>query len=291
MKLTTFGMWETFRKTLLETLSDSLPQSHPEITKEKINTILLEDVVTKMLEVAQQYYQEQGQEASQLEAYKASLNTVKDTLSNKLAIPSDNEALSAAVDTFVNDCLVFFDKNKVFLEKLKAISVRIKNDAIAELYGNDFEGNYPELYKKIGYNDENIINATVKAATQEITHSHLFQQHVDQEAANENLSIDSDQIKTAMIEHIKYMHEIAEQSMQDGKFPQEFKNTTGMTMKAWKEKQIEKAGEDCKSNSPLCGSMGSTFFGFGVSSSNTSNQNQEASQVQGYLSNCPGSGK
>jgi len=243
MKLTTYGMWETFRKTLLETLSDSLPQSHPEITKEKINNVLLEDVVTKMF----QYYQEQEQEASQLEAYKVSLNTVKDTLSDKLDIPSTDEVLSSAVDKFVEDCFSFSRENIDHLKNLKNICVKARNDAIAKLYGNDFEAYYPELYKKI--NDKDIINAAViKAAKREIINHPLFQAY---DAPSED-----NEIRAALIEHIKYMHEIDEQNPDNDEFAQEFFEATGMTMDAWKAKiNEEKVGEACESKSSLSGGV------------------------------------
>ena len=212
-------MWEQPRRNLVNNL---LNDSKVKCSEEQINRALLGPVITEIITTRYKNLPLQ-QENSQahlkkrtLATYEKALSTMLKTLS--LSLELSEEILQPHVEKFILEFLELAAQNIDYLIILSEISIQTKIMGISELYGTNFSASYPILARKLRLNDEQLI----KKSAQELT-----------KIIETNCPTD---IAPMIIEHLKYINEIAAQKSPDRQFLEEFKAETGMTMEEYKHK-------------------------------------------------------
>lgn len=217
MRLTTYGMWEEGRLSLLKNIEQD---KSLQLSKEDIDEALLGPVVTEMLMIAGKCHQDNRAMALKermLLAHKTSLACVLSALAR--ALKKEEILLQAYVEEFTSNAYNFSLSNIDFLLKLATLSRECQEAGIAKLYGPTFLKQYPELVG-LSYNDPALLKEAKELVVTELK----------QTCPSEILSY--------MLEHIKYMEEISSQKLADPGFASLFKAKTGFTMEEFKNMDI-----------------------------------------------------
>ncbi len=218
MELSTYGMWEQERENLAKALSEDV---NVNCSMEQINKALFGPVITVIVDTSFKFHQQLTLYSSTLDLRGRMLLTYKEGLLTTLAtlarsLNRSEELLQPHTNQFIFECLKVSKTLVDYLSSLAKASQLTKTITVAQLYGADFSTQYPELARKLFFNDKQVIEQATKAVTKEI---------------NGGCPVN---IRPRMAEHIKYMNEITAQKWVSPEFEQQFKQITGMTMDEYK---------------------------------------------------------
>ena len=225
MQLTTWGMWDEPRKELARQLTTLF-----ELTEDDIKTLLLETVITNMLgRINQCYREEQDSTVKSTQEFKLNAYKIGFDSGNILEVIFANSKIEASitentkqqltiyVNEMVHHMLAISELYNEYTGEVCKTSHSTRESIFTTLYGGNFQEEHPNLAKDLKIIDPDVIKMT------ETEVSTWMENNLPKELPHEPL-----------IEHLKYIKEVANQAVVSGDVQQKFQKEVGVSMVEYK---------------------------------------------------------